>query len=335
MKAIQVDQIHKNVEEAIKSLRIVEKPMPKPKPGEVLVKIEAAPCNPADLLFLQGKYGVKKALPAVPGWEGAGTVVESGGGILGWSLKGKKVACGGKSSGDGTWAEYYIANAKACIPLNKEIPIQQGATLIINPFTAVGLVEKAKKEGHLAIIQTAALSQVGRMMQVLAKQKGIPVINIVRRKEQIEELENSETKWALNSEEDEFLEKLKDLAGTLKATIAFDAVAGEMTGKILGVMPPKSKAVVYGALSEQSCCGITPLGLIFEQKKIEGFWLSQWIKERRFWQIYQTTRFLQELIESGVFKTKIRDSAGFEDWKEALLNYQQKMTLGKVMLNPF
>ena len=89
MKAIQIDQPNSDVEIAIQSLRIVEKPTPKPGPGQVLVKIEAAPCNPSDLLFIQGHYGIKKVLPAIPGWEGAGTVVESGGGILGWWLKGK------------------------------------------------------------------------------------------------------------------------------------------------------------------------------------------------------------------------------------------------------
>lgn len=97
MKAVQIDETVSDIETAINSLIIVERPKPKPGPGEVLVKIEAAPCNPSDLLFLQGMYGVRKSLPAVPGWEGAGVVVEAGKGVLPWLLKGKRVACGGFS----------------------------------------------------------------------------------------------------------------------------------------------------------------------------------------------------------------------------------------------
>ena len=85
MRAVRLSALHEDVVEAIRSLRVVEQPVPEPRRGQVLVKIEAAPCNPSDLLLLQGKYGVSKSLPTVPGWEGAGQVVASGGGWLaGW-----------------------------------------------------------------------------------------------------------------------------------------------------------------------------------------------------------------------------------------------------------
>ena len=216
MKAIQIEQTSSDPEIAIQNLKIVEKPIPKPGPGQVLVKIEAAPCNPSDLLFLQGKYGVKKSFPAVPGWEGAGTVVESGKGLLGWWLKGKRVACGGQSDNDGTWAEYYVAEAKACIPLNNQVTSEQGSALIINPLTAIGMVEVATAEGHKAIIQSAACSQVGRMVQTLARKKQIPLIHIVRRDEQVKELESAGEKWILNSEDANFEEKLKETAKKLR-----------------------------------------------------------------------------------------------------------------------
>ena len=96
MRAVRLSAYHEDVVEAIRSLRVVEQPVPKPRPGQVLVKIEAAPCNPSDLLLLQGRYGVLKSLPTVPGWEGAGRVVASGGGWLAGWLNNKRVACGGK-----------------------------------------------------------------------------------------------------------------------------------------------------------------------------------------------------------------------------------------------
>lgn len=332
MKAIQIDQTYDDIEEAIQNLHIIDKPIPKPGPGQILVKVEAAPCNPSDLLFLQGKYGVKKTFPAVPGWEGAGTIVESGGGIIPWWLKGKRVAFAGQDDRDGTWAEYAIADANSCIPLEQGITSVQGSTLIINPFTAVGLVEEAKK--HPAIIQTAALSQVGRMVQTLAHEKNIPVINIVRRDEQVEELKESGAKWALNSENKDFSQSLKELSHKLQATIAFDAVAGEMTEILFHAMPPNSRVLVYGALSESPCKNISPLSLIFESKVLEGFWLTKWIRNHGFWHTIKASRHVQRLIKTGKFQTKIREQVEFEGWQSALDDYRKEMTSGKVILSP-
>ena len=82
MRVLALENYHEDLTRAIQSLRVTTKPTPSPGPGQVLVRMEAAPCNPSDLVFLQGLYGVKKILPAAPGWEGAGTVVTSGGGIM-------------------------------------------------------------------------------------------------------------------------------------------------------------------------------------------------------------------------------------------------------------
>lgn len=332
MKVIQIDKAYDNIDEAVSALKVVEKPKPTPGPGQVLVKMAAAPCNPSDLLFLTGKYGVKKPYPAVPGWEGAGTVVEHGGGAIGWWLKGKRVACGGQSDQDGTWAEYYVADSRACIPLHDNVSFEQGATLLINPLTAVGMLEEVKKGKHQAIIQNAALSQVGRLLHALAKSKGIPIINIVRRHEQAEVVRQEGGEWVLDSSESGFADQLKKLAHQLKATIAFDAVGGEMTGTLLNAMPEDSTAFVYGALAGKPCNGVSPLSLIFQNKIVKGFWLSQWIKSGGAWHTFQATRKVQELIGSGSFQTTIRKTVSPEQWKEALIEYHQEMSKGKVLL---
>jgi NADPH:quinone reductase-like Zn-dependent oxidoreductase len=334
MRTILLSALHENVEEAIQGLAVITKPIPKPKSGQVLVKIEAAPCNPSDLLFLQGKYGKKKTLPAVPGWEGAGTVVASGGGLLGMWLKGKRVACGGQSDQDGTWAEYFIAEAGSCVPLKSNINIEDGATLLINPLTAVGMVQRAKEEGHAAIIQTAAASQVGRMVIKLASHAGIPSINIVHRDEQIDLLKSIGAEFVINSEKEDFISILKNESVRLKATIAFEAVGGEMTGRILNAMPPKSIVVVYGSLSQQPCGKINPIELIFGQKKVDSFWLTKWLTKKGFWGTFKGISQVQSLILSGEFKTPIQRRCGFQDFKEGLLAYHRSMTTGKVLLIP-
>ncbi len=334
MKAILIEESHQNVKDAIKSLKIVDRPKPKPGPGQVLVQIEAAPCNPSDLLFLQGKYGVKKTFPAVPGWEGAGVVVESGGGALGWWLKGKRVACGGQGDVDGTWAQYYVADANACIPLQDGVTFDQGATLLINPLTAVGMVEAVKEGGHAALIQNAACSQVGRMVHALALKEKIPAIHIVRREEQVDQLCSAGAEWVLNSESPDFEQTLAKISRKLNATVAFDAVGGSMTGTLLNAMPNKSKVYVYGALSESPCSNLSPLSFIFQQKSVEGFWLSQWIKKKGAWHIFQASRRVQSLLENGDFQTLIHRKSNFEGWKEDLLEYHKKMTTGKMILYP-
>ena len=333
MKVIQIDQTNENLVEAIQSLKVVEKPIPTPGPGQVLIKMAAAPCNPSDLLFLSGKYGVKKTYPAVPGWEGAGTVVKSGGGAIGWWLRGKRVACGGQTDLDGTWAEYYIADARACVPLQDNVSFEQGATLLINPLTAVGMVEKAKRRKHKAIIQNAAMSQVGRLVHTFARMEGIPTLNIVRREEQAEALRKEGVEWILNSSDDDFDKNLRELAHKLGATIAFDAVGGEMTGIILNAMPENSSVYVYGALAGKSCGGVSPLSLIFQGKSVDGFWLSQWIKESGAWHIFKATKQVQQFIGSGTFQTTIRKTVGFHEWSGALLDYQMEMSKGKVLLS--
>src|SRR5689334_22357555 len=168
MRALVLRDQHNDVVEAIRGLEVQQRAIPEPRHGQVLVKIAAAPCNPSDLLLLQGKYGTLKKLPTVAGWEGAGTVVATGGGLLGRWLSGKRVACALRADRDGTWAQYFVADANTCIPLKPAMPIEQAASLIINPFTAAGLLETARRGGHTAAVHTVGASQVGRMMIPMA-----------------------------------------------------------------------------------------------------------------------------------------------------------------------
>jgi NADPH:quinone reductase and related Zn-dependent oxidoreductases len=119
-------------------LRVETRPVPRPQRGQVLVKMTAAPINPSDLMFLKGLYGVRKPLPVVPGWEGAGRVVATGDDWLSRLLLGKRVACGAPNQHDGTWAEYMLTPSSRCIPLIDAIDDEAGAMLIVNPLTAWG-----------------------------------------------------------------------------------------------------------------------------------------------------------------------------------------------------
>src|SRR5260370_20765411 len=126
------------------SLTVVEVPVPRPGPGEVLVKVFASPVNPSDLMFITGNYGFKKALPATPGFEGSGAVVETGTGMMAKFMKGRRVACAAAhaNSKGGKWAEYIVTSAHFCVPLSNRVEMEQGATILVNPPTAWPLVDE-------------------------------------------------------------------------------------------------------------------------------------------------------------------------------------------------
>jgi NADPH:quinone reductase-like Zn-dependent oxidoreductase len=314
------------------SLVVAEKPVPAPGAGEVLVQIAATPVNPSDLMFIRGLYGVKKGLPVVPGFEASGRVVASGGGLLAGYLSGKRVACAAPTDGDGTWAEFMSAPAALCIPLLKGTDTEQAASMIVNPFTAWALMDAARRGRHRGVAQTAAASALGRMIQGLAARRGVPLVNIVRRREQAELLRKAGALHVLDSGDADFDERLRETCRRLDVTIAFDAVAGELTGRVLAAMPPGARVVVYGALSMEGCL-LHPGSLIFEDKRVEGFWLSQWIRSQSFFARLRTSRAVQKRLDNDL-RTQVRARLPLDGAAEGIRQYEGQMTGGKVLLLP-
>lgn len=312
------------------SIQVVEKPVPQPGPNQVLVQMARVPINPSDLMFLKGLYGVKKELPVAPGWEGSGRVVASGGGWMGKFLVGKRVACAARNTGDGTWAEYLMTDATRCVPLSDALNDEQGAMLIVNPLTAWALMDIAARSGSPAFVQTAAASALGRMILRLSLKRGVPGIHVVRRDEQAALLKSLGATHVLNSVDPDFDQQLRALCGQLKAKIGFEAVAGEMTGRVLNAMPAGSQLLVYGALSESGCL-TDPRDLIFEGKRLEGFFLASWLGGRSILQQLRLGRQVQSMLGADL-KSEIQARFPLTQAREALIHYQNHMTDGKVLL---
>ena len=334
MRAVVLPEYGHNALDAIGKLQVVERPVRRPARGQVLVRIEAAPCNPSDLLLLLGKYGTLKTLPTVPGWEGAGTVVASGGGWLANWLNGKRVACAVQGDHDGTWAQYTVAKAAECVPLKSQLPIEQAASLIINPLTAMGLLETARKGGHRAAVHTAGASQLGRMLLAMSAEDGYPMIHVVRRDAQVELLKSKGATHVLNSSSEDFSKQLRSLSKQLNATIAFEAVAGDMTGAVHNAMPHGAAIYVYGALSEAPCGHIDPVELIFHEKTITGFFLSNWLRNRGVIGVIRAARRVQQMLIDGRIETEIQRRTDFDELHAALTQYVENMTAGKVLIMP-
>jgi len=138
-------------------------------------------------------------LAGVPGMLAGGAVVSAGKGLMGRAMVGRQVCCGAPENGDGTWAQYMSTPAQLCVPLRGSVSFEQGANLLANPATALGLVDMVRRGKHSAAIQTAAAGDLWRLFSHLCMQSKTPLINIVRRDEQAELLRSLGAKHVLNS----------------------------------------------------------------------------------------------------------------------------------------
>ncbi|HYI00956.1 zinc-binding dehydrogenase [Hyalangium sp.] len=313
------------------SLQMTELPVPKPGPGQVLVRVAAAPINPSDLMFVRGLYGVKKPLPAVPGFEGSGKVVAAGS-LAGRLLVGRRVGCVPLPTMNGTWAEYVVAPMGQCIPLLPRINDEQGASFFVNPFSAWALMDQARRGKHRALVQSAAASTLGRMLLKLAQKEKLPIVNVVRRAEQEELLRKLGAEHVVNSSEPEFEERLRLRCQELGVSLAFDAVAGPMTGHLARALVDGGTVIVYGGLSEQEC-RIHPQEFIFHGKKLEGFWLSDFFKGR-FGKDQLRALVDVPMLVGKDFETPVRAKLPLESAGEALRIAASDMTAGKVFFTP-
>jgi len=317
----------------IDALRVEDRrAVPRPGMGEVLVKVAATPVNPSDLMFLKGSYGFTKALPVVPGFEGSGRVVASGGGFASQALMGLRVAFSSALDGDGTWADYARVPVQHCIPLLPWVGDDEGATAIVNPLTAHALVQLARKQGHEAIVQTAAASALGRMLVRLCKREGIPLVNLVRREEQAQALRALGASYVICTSENDWRDALRAATRETKASVAFEAVAGQLTGEVAACMPVGATIVVYGGLSE-SPCALDPRELIFRGVHVQGFWLADWFRTAGIPAVLEGGVVVQRRIRDE-FATSVRDKVGFDRAIEAMRGYAASMSDGKILLCP-
>jgi NADPH:quinone reductase len=235
--------------------------VPRPADNQVLVRIEAAPINPSDLgLLIAGadmtsattagtperpivtaplgaaalgglSARIEKSLPV--GNEGAGTVVAAGASSAAQALLGKTVGV----AGGAMYTQYRVVDATGCLVLPDGATAKDGASSFVNPLTALGMVETMRREGHSALVHTAAASNLGQMLVKLCITDGIPLVNIVRKPEQEELLRSLGAVHVCNTELLTFSADLVEALKATSATLAFDATGGgTLTSQILNGM---------------------------------------------------------------------------------------------------
>ena len=231
-------------------LSLHEVPVPAPGANEVLVRVEASPINPSDLGLLiasadmttatvagtperpvvtasvgEATLGalsarLDKSLPV--GNEGAGTVVAAGSSVAAQALVGKSVAI----AGGAMYTQYRAVDASACLVLPEGTTARDGASSFVNPLTALGMTETMRREGHSALVHTAAASNLGQMLVKLCHEDGIPLVNIVRKPEQEKLLRSLGASYVCNSASPSFSTDLVEALKATSATLAFDATGG-------------------------------------------------------------------------------------------------------------
>ncbi|TKT77569.1 zinc-binding dehydrogenase [Aquamicrobium sp. LC103] len=251
-----------------------------PQPGEsqVLVKVRLASINPSDVMFIKGLYGQPRRQGQPAGFEGVGEVVTAGSSEAAQKLVGKRVAFPTGLSGWGSWAEYAVAEAAACIPVIDSVRDEDAAAMIVNPLTALAMFGLVEDEGEKAFILTAGASQLSKLIIGVARDAGFRPIVIVRRDEQVGMLEKLGAAHVLNADAPGFEEKLGEVLRAEKPRIFLDAVTGPLAATIFAAMPKRSRWIVYGRLDPAETVIPEPGQLIFMHKRIEGFWLTEWLR---------------------------------------------------------
>ncbi|MGJ4939059.1 zinc-binding dehydrogenase [Bradyrhizobium sp. HKCCYLS1011] len=242
-------------------ISLVDVPTPEPGPDEVVVRVEATPVNPSDLGLLTGAADLStmqasgaKDHPVITakvpdagmramagrldqsmpvGNEGAGVVIRTGLSDAAKALMGKTVAM----IGGAMYAQYRCLKVAECLPLPAGATAAEGASCFVNPLTALGMTETMKREGHSALVHTAAASNLGQMLNKICIKDGIPLVNIVRSAEQAEILRKIGAKYIVDSTALDFMDTLTNALVDTGATIAFDAIGGgKLAGQILACM---------------------------------------------------------------------------------------------------
>ncbi len=310
-------------------ISLVEVPIPAPGDNEVIVRIDAAPINPSDLGLLFGAGDVAAAvrsgtaerpvitMPVSPagmramasridhslpvGNEAGGVVVAAGASPAAQALLGKTVGV----LGGEMYAEYRCARVIDCLPVGADATARDAASCFVNPLTALSMVEAMRREGHSALVHTAAASNLGQMLNKLCLADGVQLVNIVRSPAQVALLKAMGASYVLDSTGPGFQDELVAALTATGATIAFDAIGG---GKLVNQILAAMEVVASARMASYSRYGSDTLKQVYIYGALD---LSPTTLTRSFgfaWSVsgFLMTSFLQKIGIPDVIKLRER-----------------------------
>jgi trans-2-enoyl-CoA reductase len=307
-------------------LRVETRPWPAPALDEAVVEMRAAPINPADLNAIEGKYPGRREVPAVPGFEGAGVVVDVGTDV-------KMLAPGALvilPHNVGTWREALAVKASELVAVPPEIEPVHAAMLKINPMTAWRLLRDyvELRRGDW-LIQNAANSAAGRAVVQIARELGFKTVNILRRPELIDELRGEGGNVVLVDSEN-LREEVRNATSSAPIRLGLNAVGGDSALRLANCLAFGATLVTFGAMSLQPLK--IPAGLlIFKDLRFRGIWINKWYDNATMAQRMEAFRPLFEMAKRGLLKTKVEKAYPIEEAKAAVAHAAQGKRSGKII----
>lgn len=324
-------------------LRLAEGSQPEPGAGEVRVRIQLSPVNPSDLLYVRGHYsGVEADFPAPVGFEGVGVVDALGPGVQDLVVGQRVIALNGATGGN--WAEYAVFPAAFAIPAPDDIPDASLASFMINPASAVLMVRHVLgvPRGEW-LLQSAAGSELGRMVIRLARHDGFRTVNVVRRREAAEELRALGADAVVVSSEGPVDEQVRRVVGGDGVRFAIDPVAGQTGTEMFRTLGDDGRMLLYGSLTGEAIrVGEDPRFTLSGRRTLEVFWLGYWLPRLNESGLYpegppalrQLVDEVADLIRSGVLETAPGTTYPLADITAAVTEAETTGRAGKVYLAP-
>lgn len=309
-----------------KVISLVEVARQELQPGQIRVKMLAAPVNPADINFVQGVYGVKPQLPSGAGLEGYGQIIESL--ADDFSVGAHVIAVKRVDS----WAREVVDDANKFLVISQELDPHQAAMLKVNPLTAMRVIlDHPELEEGDWIVQNAANSGVGRCLIQIAKELGFKTINLVRREELIAELSALGADVVL-LDDSEVVAKALQATGGKRPILASNSVGGDSALRLMDMLAPGGTMVTYGAMSKKSIK--VPNGfLIFKNIRLTGLWVTKWLESAEPGEVEASYEQLADWMANGVLSQAVDHVYPLSQINQALSHAQQESRGGKIVLD--
>ncbi|MEO1052001.1 MAG: zinc-dependent alcohol dehydrogenase family protein [Bacteroidota bacterium] len=307
-------------------LKVKDVATPEPGPGEVRVKVATCNINPSDVMFVQGLYGIRPELPAVGGFEAAGSIDKCGEGVE--LPVGMRVIF----TAIGVWQEYVIVPAKTIIPTPEGMSDEIACQAFVNPYTAYGMLKESGLEAGQWLMLTAGGSAFGQFVIQLCKQKGINTLCTVRRDDQVEDLKALGATVVVNTEAEDLQKAVKEHTERRGVDYIFDAVGGTLGAKALDCLTQGGTMLVFGLLSLRPI----PLNsgiMIFKDLTVKGFWLTTWMTSLNKEEKIEVTKAVLGMLATEQLKTKIEAKYGLDEVVKAVEHADSPGRTGKVILD--
>jgi NADPH:quinone reductase-like Zn-dependent oxidoreductase len=300
---------------------------------QVLIEVAMAAINPSDLHFLKGEYGQPRIKGAPAGFEGVGTVIDSGQDGYAQSLIGQRVSFVAAATGSGSWATHAVTDAPLCIPMPDSVGDHDAAGFIVNPLTAAAMFDQVQEADSPAVVLTAGASQVSKFVIALARDAGVGSIPIVRRDDHSEHLRELGASVVLNQNDADFDDRLRAAIKEHRPRFLLDAVADSVSTQVFNAMGRQSTWLIYGSLSPEVPPLSDPGHLVFMAKQIRGFWLSPWLTGTPLEDKLAVFGEVQARFSDGRWSTDVGATIELTDAMEMLAGVLA-VPGGKVFLRP-